>query len=135
MLRAMTEGERAVLFDGDWSDAAAFMNLALDDGAGARRLWERTRGELLPEWIREHPGTRPHIWWEVDAPRGTDADDPTMGILRRMCDPRRRKRPRGQGTAVFASNFGLPFDVAKDDPGYETEREYLTRHKLLTEQE
>jgi hypothetical protein len=25
-------------------------------------MWEQMEGELLPEWIREHPGTRPFAW-------------------------------------------------------------------------
>jgi hypothetical protein len=30
-------------------------------------LWERHRARLLPEWIREHPGSRPPAWHTFDA--------------------------------------------------------------------
>lgn len=33
-----------------------------------REAWEALRGELLPKWIAEHPGTRPYAWWVFDAP-------------------------------------------------------------------
>jgi hypothetical protein len=35
---------------------------------GERAAWGRHRGELLPGWIAEHPGTRPAAWWLYDAP-------------------------------------------------------------------
>ena len=33
-----------------------------------RQAWEEFRDELLPAWIAEHPGSRPHAWWLYDAP-------------------------------------------------------------------
>jgi len=33
-----------------------------------RKGWKVLRGELLPKWIAEHPGTRPYAWWVFDAP-------------------------------------------------------------------
>jgi hypothetical protein len=33
-----------------------------------REPWEAARAELLPAWIKEHPGTRPFAWWRIDAP-------------------------------------------------------------------
>src|SRR3972149_4365387 len=32
------------------------------------RDWEAIREEILADWIQERPGTRPHMWWAVDAP-------------------------------------------------------------------
>jgi hypothetical protein len=31
------------------------------------RLWERTRGVLLPDWIKLRAGTRPPVWRRFDA--------------------------------------------------------------------
>jgi hypothetical protein len=30
--------------------------------------WEECRAEVLAEWARERPGTRPSTWWRLDAP-------------------------------------------------------------------
>jgi hypothetical protein len=40
-----------------------------DDVNTVRALWKQYRGELLPAWIKEHPGTRPHAWWEFERPK------------------------------------------------------------------
>jgi hypothetical protein len=34
----------------------------------ARELWVLSRGDVLPGWVRAHPGTRPPAWWRFDAP-------------------------------------------------------------------
>jgi hypothetical protein len=34
----------------------------------ARAIWNAVKGELLPRWRREHPGTRPWGWWQWDSP-------------------------------------------------------------------
>lgn len=44
--------------------------------AGRRQAWKDHRAVLLVEWVRENPGTRPRVWWEVDAPepRGDESE-------------------------------------------------------------
>jgi hypothetical protein len=37
-----------------------------DNAALWSELWAQARGELLPQWIREFPGTRPPAWWLFD---------------------------------------------------------------------
>ncbi len=44
--------------------------------------WKELRDELLPRWIREHPGTRPFAWWSFDAP-GPREGDSELDYLRR----------------------------------------------------
>jgi len=39
-------------------------------------LWKSLRDEFLAEWIDEHPGTRPWIWWNLDAPQGLKTRQP-----------------------------------------------------------
>lgn len=34
----------------------------------AKALWPTVRDSFLQTWITEHPGERPWIWWELDAP-------------------------------------------------------------------
>jgi hypothetical protein len=43
-----------------------FRVFAADDEK--REAWHDLRDEILTEWIREHPFTRPRSWWEFDAP-------------------------------------------------------------------
>jgi hypothetical protein len=60
----LTPGARLFLLHG----------LALDfdkgDVGAERALWKEHRVELLAEWIRESPGTRPEAWWEFEKPSG-----------------------------------------------------------------
>lgn len=45
--------------------------------------WADVRDELLPAWIREHPGTRPFAWWECDAPELRDPGESEADYLLR----------------------------------------------------
>lgn len=45
--------------------------------------WEDVRDELLPQWIREHPGTRPFAWWRDEAPEPRREGETELGYLRR----------------------------------------------------
>ena len=53
------------------------------------RDWQAARGEILADWIREHPGTRPAAWWAYDAPKQAA---PRVPKWRRpeMVEPRQR---------------------------------------------
>jgi hypothetical protein len=85
--------------------------------------WEEAQKELLPEWIREHPCTRPFVWWKHSAP-----------------EPRRRVGGTGRRPEDPLFNFGLPacswigVDI-NDPPKFESEAAFLIRHGLLTSQE
>lgn len=45
--------------------------------------WKRHRAHLLPEWIRERPGTRPYAWWLFDAPEVRSEDESERDYLER----------------------------------------------------
>ncbi len=32
-------------------------------------IWLEVRGEVLDQWAKDKPGTRPNLWWRWDAPR------------------------------------------------------------------
>lgn len=90
----------------------------------AREAWEELREELLPEFIREHPFSRPWAWWVFDAP-----------------EPRREAADGGSGDdaeawlgspAWWARFHGTPSCPSR---GCESFREYLTRLGLLTVEE
>ena len=37
-----------------------------------KNAWESCREEIMPEWIKKHPVTRPFGWWKFDGPRQQD---------------------------------------------------------------
>lgn len=90
----------------------------LDDDELAE-AWTDLRDELLADFIASHPGSRPWAWWAFDAP-----------------EPRRQIAP---GPAAVGPDlwFGLPRLYAAVSPHamYESERDYLARHGLLTDGE
>jgi hypothetical protein len=45
--------------------------------------WGDVRDELLPQWIREHPGTRPFAWWEQEAPEPRREGEAELDYLMR----------------------------------------------------
>lgn len=106
----------------------------------AERLWRNAGAELLPEWIQEHPGTRPDAWWRFNAPKpeNVPADTPEW-VLKDGCDPRRIVSGRGtvlqeEYPAVMpAYDRGIPkYWAERDDDLYvESEATYLQRHGLL----
>jgi hypothetical protein len=86
-------------------------------------LWERWRGELLPAWIREHPGTRPWGWWRFDAPSHR-LKVGGSGVL----------YPDGEQVAGFAlpgDGFWDEDPDPKNPPLFESEAAFLKRHGLL----
>jgi len=32
-------------------------------------VWIENKDQILPDWIKKHPGTRPCGWWDYEAPR------------------------------------------------------------------
>lgn len=44
-----------------------------------RSLWPVHRKEVLAHWIERFPGTRPRLWWEMDAPAGRPIIRPSNG--------------------------------------------------------
>jgi hypothetical protein len=45
--------------------------------------WEDVRADLLPDWIRQHPGTRPFAWWRDEAPEPRREGESEVEYLRR----------------------------------------------------
>jgi hypothetical protein len=95
-----------------------------------QKLWVEVREDLLAEWIADHPGSRPRLWWQLDAPRGHDGKLQTREFV------------TGAGVPAWlisahseAYEFGLPttwggYD-ADDPPTFESQAEFLRRHGLL----
>jgi hypothetical protein len=113
-----------------------------------REAWEKVKTEILPEWIRKHPGTRPAAWWEFDAPQEPVPGWPAFHAAQRRriggvgvpqhdviaVAPRfDRGTPCGwfdaEGAAVFEG--AIPVDP-NNPPTFESEASYLSRLELLT---
>jgi hypothetical protein len=106
-----------------------------------RELWSAVREDLLSAWIAAKPGTRPRLWWELDAPRQPLGTWPGCYFDGKLQEPRKRLGGKGQtewdaGMSVVPwFRCGLPvlwdsFD-ADDSPVFESEAAYLRRHGLL----
>ena len=86
----------------------------------ASRVWRQNREPILSAWITELPGTRPRAWWDYDSPeprravQGVAFYDRHPDVFRKYC-------------------FGITPILDDDPPEYETEFDFLRRHKLLTD--
>jgi hypothetical protein len=97
----------------------------LDDDDDARELWESHREQLLSDWIAEFPGSRPWGWWKFAAP------EPMRRVLSGvpLCD-----EPDSPQWVRESISFGrchvLDEKQVDDPPQYESEFDYLKRHKI-----
>ena len=114
------------------SDPAAMKRMRAD--------WQRHRDELLPEWIALHPGSRPWAWWAFDAPARRETSDgsdhPFDRLERReLCEKWHSEHPEMRHPERFVELFfGVPA-ICVEAARFESQRAYLARHNLLTEEE
>jgi hypothetical protein len=114
--------------------------LEYDHDGITERLW-RLHGEaVIAEHVEDHPGTRPPLWWDYEAPR-----QPVGAMPGWWCDgklPEPRKRVGGTGTPAYecravmpSFSHGIPnvwVGIDSDDPPtFESQAAYLKRHGLL----
>ena len=106
------------------------------------RAWRAVRGEVLPQWTKAHPGTRPHAWWRFDAAERRRRID---GPCHPFENPERIARvdeiaaqpgtPPTYRNEMYALHYGKPRSLMlRDDfeAVYESEAAYLDRLDLLT---
>jgi hypothetical protein len=114
----------------------------IGDEGGMRAAWNELRDQLMPQWIAEHPGTRPYAWWKFDLPERRRRTD---GVIHPFDDPvrntevelRAAQHPQFREFA-FDLFYGKPRCLfTQDDFGatYEGELAYLDRLNLLTPEE
>jgi hypothetical protein len=106
------------------------------DEEAQRALWEELQADILAEHARRRPGDRPWAWWKWDAPElrrviGRDRDEDEGnghddGRLPAAEDPNLPECAKG-------TYFGGP--RVYDGYAYETQREYLERLSMLTDDE
>ena len=71
--------------------------------------WDQIGGEIVEDWIRDRPGTRPMIWWRLSAP-----------------EPGRTSDGRA-GPGRLAEDLDIPIAA----PSSADQLEFLRRHSLL----
>jgi len=108
-----------------------------------RAGWEALRGELLPKWIAENPGTRPAVWWQFEAPERRRRVD---GKPHPFDNPEREKLvarwraeyPEVAAREAYKLHYGQPACLmVRDDleAEYEPEADYLARLGLMPPEE
>jgi hypothetical protein len=113
-------------------------------GDALRELWGHARGEVLAGWVKDHPGTRPSVWWKCEAPRQPMGNFQGAYYDGRL--PEGRKFVSGAGCPAWMVmayvpwyELGLPVQWAgsdaSDPPVFESQASYLRRHNLLTPHE
>jgi hypothetical protein len=123
-----------------------FERFALESDAKSKALWDANKVGILAEWIREHPGSRPELWWLHDAPeparrRIGGIGDPcheclnyaeayTLGLPDHWVSQWDVDYYNGRAIDIH----GEPIDPA-NPPRYESQASFLRRHGLLTPEE
>ncbi len=53
------------------------------EGKDIRDLWRLCRDEVIENWIRKHPGSRPFAFWQFDTPDHWQANESGAAFLKR----------------------------------------------------
>lgn len=109
--------------------------LSDDTVADLARLWETVGADLVEEWARKRPGTRPAGWWLYEAPGPRErlgGIGTTIAGIRDLPEDLALGMPQYWAMAVHVAYFGagVAFDPA-DPPRFESQASFLRRHKLL----
>jgi hypothetical protein len=98
-----------------------------DDPESWGEIWSELREELLPEWIAEHPGTRPLAWWVFEHQN----ERPVLHPMRPDAEATVRKEQTYLGIlhTQIAHGYGAPDGELW--PFQEGETDYLDRMGLL----
>jgi hypothetical protein len=139
-----TENHREALIGHDWQHAFGDDLDTQADNPERRAAWEELGPQLLLDWVKEQPFTRPHSWWTFDAPErrrcitGPHWHDKPETIahveeLERQYPGFKKRHYRlSYGTPNLLGGPGYDFH---NQPDYESERDYLIRLDLLTTHE
>jgi hypothetical protein len=100
--------------------------LGLYSPEAQKTVWEAHRAALLAAWIEDHPGTRPAVWWRVEAPEPRQR---LGGVGNPAPPPLWRGAPRYWCGAPDTQWREMD---PEDPPVYESQAEYLRRHALLS---
>jgi hypothetical protein len=91
-LESLTETEYARLVDqpeppdadyGDWWSLTTENWAWLRADRSVEKLWRACGEDIVREWVRANPGTRPSLWWRYSAPEPLPEDEDEAGFLAR----------------------------------------------------
>lgn len=116
---AWTDEQRHALWHHDWFQV-------FTDDEHEQAAWEHFRAELLADWIRERPGTRPRPWWKFDAPAEREYFGTEVKWTFGNGTPKEKRLPL---TGAPQGWYGILV------PAIEAEARFLERHDLLTAEE
>ena len=116
------------------------LHKGLGDIPAMQKAWEELKHELLPDWIRQYPGTRPYAWWKFDAKEPRQRTD---GVQHPFQDRVRKARVQASSSPKFRGMayelfYGCPRALITQEDfkaQYESELQYLDRLGLLTDEE
>lgn len=108
-------------------------------GEKLKPAWEELKHQVLPEFVRQHPGERPWAWWEFDAPgrrERTDGGIHPFDNKERTLYVAKSDNPEFWRVAYrlsfgYPSAFIGPWDAGLNASWFEQSWEYLVRHNLL----
>ncbi len=104
-----------------------------------KKAWEQYRNEVMADWIRQNPCSRPHGWWTFDAPEPRrriggigQADFECLAYMPHYDRGIPTRWITQDDVDTFGPDFkGIPID-RRDPPRFESEASYLQRLNLLT---
>jgi hypothetical protein len=95
-----------------------------------RSAWEKSKAEILAEWIDEKPGTRPWAWWRYSAPeprrqvvqghdqyRDSDRERLSFGVLRIYDVETLRRGLMVESEASYLDRLGLLSEAEREAIG------------------
>jgi len=149
----ISENIKKYLLTGERAPGDAETFVLQRGGSQLKAIWKAVNRELLNDWIKQNPCSRPWAWWAHDAPRWIN--DPFEGCYYHGTIAEPRQRLGGTGTPshevlAIKPSFtkGIPeswIDKTfkkigfkgkaidpNDPPVFESEAAYLKRHGLLT---
>jgi len=115
----LTPGQRRHLFSGTVRNSN---NEHFRDKATFLETWEEFKDDLLPEFIKKHPGRRPMAWYLAEGRERPFTDTIPEFWIRAL-----------RGADGWRNTFGLAHTVC-GDPEYQyqqRESDYLAEHGLL----
>jgi hypothetical protein len=114
-----------------------YLELGTDEDA-QRAFWEQHRNTVVQHHIKRFPGSRPRLWWRMDAP-GPRRRVGGIGDTLASCSNTVLVHIYGvpmhwvTGSERYLTG-GVPISVASP-PKFESETNYLRRHNLLLPEE
>jgi hypothetical protein len=96
-------------------------------------LWRKYSEEILTEWIKKTPGTRPSLWWSYNAPKQPDTGSGWF-YEGKLLELRRAENDEELDETIWLYK-GVPVINYSEEIFFESEASYLKRHGLLTNAE